>query len=273
VEACVYISTQSVPLRNFDISEVVQVSDTLYCMEPAIEHTLSDVLRTPNPVLQEAEQHDILIRRRGQAEDMILMEAKRALALRDTLGTFARLLHVAVQVEGVEGHITQDVNFVLPWTALLPEEDRRQFVAELTEMAGASADTGNYAPLAVLLRDWQATANVYANPAALKDLTEPLEEAELVPLPGEPLRRRSKATTSVTKASDLLRSFRYHPPTSRTNYPLSAAAKKAQMARAKKTATNKTEPLTASKKSAGRVSRSRAQRTNPSNKPGAGSAQ
>jgi hypothetical protein len=246
--------------------------DTLCCMQPAIEHTLSDVLRTPKPVLKEAEQYDVLIKRRGQADDMILMEAKRAMALRDTLGTFARLLHVAVQVEGVERHITQDVNFALPWTALLPEEDRRQFVDELTAMAGASADTGNYAPLAVLLRDWQATANVYADPAALKDLTEPLEEAELEPLPAEPARRRSRAASSVNKVSGPSGSSRHESRTARTA-ATRGAAKKAQSAAARKAAGKKTEPLTASAKSTSRVSRSRAQRANPSKKPGPDSAQ
>jgi hypothetical protein len=248
------------------------MSDTVCCMEPAIEHTLSDVLRTPNPVLKEAEQYDVLIKRRGQADDMILMEAKRARALRDTLGTFARLLHVAVQVEGVESHITQDVNFALPWTALLPEEDRRQFVDELTEMAGASADTGNYAPLAVLLRDWQATANIYANPAALRDLTEPLEEAELEPLPAEPARRRSRAARSVTQASGSSRPLRHESRAARTTATLNAA-RKAQQSRTRKAVEKKTEPLNASAKSSGRTSRPRVQRTNPSNKPEAGSAQ
>ena len=241
-------------------------------VEPVIEHTLSDVLRMPNPVLQEAERYDVLIKRRGQADDMVLMEAKRARALRDTLATFARLLHVAVEVEGVERHITQGVNFVLPWTALLPEEDRRQFVAELTEMAGASADTGNYAPLAVLLRDWRATANVYADPAALKDLTEPLEEGELEPLPAEPARRRSRTANSASKAG-LPRPLRHGSRTSRTTTEL-ASAKKTQPLRTKKAAAKKTEPMATPTKSASRVSRSRAQQANPSNKPGAtGSAQ
>jgi hypothetical protein len=158
-------------------------------METVIEHTLSDVLRTPNPILQEAERRDILIRRR-QAEDLVLMDAKRAWALRDTLGTFARLLHAAVQIKGVAGHLTEGVNSALPWTSLLSDEARRQFVAELTQMAGAVADTGNYTPLAVLLRDWQATANVYADPEAFKELTEPLEETELPSLLTEPVRRK-----------------------------------------------------------------------------------
>jgi hypothetical protein len=165
-------------------------------METVVEHTLSDVLRTPNPVLQEAERRDVLIRRR-QADDLVLMDAKRARALRDTLGTFARLLHTAVQLKGVEGRLTAGVNWALPWTSLLPEEARRQFVTELTEMAGAVADTGNYTPLAVLLRDWQATANAYADPEAFKELTEPLEETELPSLLTEPVRRKRPKSRST----------------------------------------------------------------------------
>ena len=144
-------------------------------METAIERTLSDVLRTPLPVLHEAERRDILITRRGQAGNMILMDAKRARALRETLGTVARLLNAAVRVKGVQGQLTADVNLALPWTSYLPPEERAQFVAELAEKAGASAETGNYAPLAMLLRDWQTTALVYADPAAFTELTEPLE--------------------------------------------------------------------------------------------------
>ena len=173
-------------------------------MEIVTERTLTDVLRTPKPILREAGGRDILIRRR-QAEDVVLMDAKRARALRDTLGTVARLLRVASQLQGVVGRLVEDVNVTLPWTSLLPDEERRQFVAELMEMAGAAADTGNYAPLTTLLRDWQATANVYADPAAFKELTEPLEETELPSLLTEPGRRkrpkaRSAAMTSTSRA-------------------------------------------------------------------------
>lgn len=147
-------------------------------METAIEHTLSDVLREPNPVLREAERQDVLIRRRGQARDMVLTDAGRARALRETLGTLARLLGTAAQ-KGIVLLLTEDVHRSLPWTLHLPDEERQQFVTELTEMAGASADTANFTPLAMLLRDWQATALAYADPAAYAELTQPLEETNL----------------------------------------------------------------------------------------------
>src|SRR6266705_2365816 len=147
-------------------------------METTIEHTLSDVLRKPKPVLREAERRDILIRRR-QASDMILMGAGRARALRDVLGTLSRLLQTIADVAGVTGRLIDDVNVALPWTSLLPPEERGQFVNELMQMASAAAETGDYTPITMLLRDWKATALVYADPAAFKELTEPLEEAEL----------------------------------------------------------------------------------------------
>jgi hypothetical protein len=190
-------------------------------METAIERTLSDVLRTPLPVLHEAERRDILITRRGQAGNMILMDAKRARALRETLGTVARLLNAAVRVKGVQGQLTADVNLALPWTSYLPPEERAQFVAELAEKAGASAETGNYAPLAMLLRDWQTTALVYADPAAFTELTEPLEETELPSLLPERAGRGSRPTrATATRAS-----------TTRKATPKKTAAKRAATAK------------------------------------------
>ena len=170
-------------------------------METAIEHTLSDVLRTPKPVLREAERRDVLITRRGPAGDMVLMEAKRARALRDTLGSVARLLNFAVRIEGVESRLAEIVNLALPWTSYLPAEERSQFVAELAEMAGASAETGNYTPLALLLRDWQMTALVYADPVAFKAVTEPLEETELPSLLTEKVRREYSKAADATEAA------------------------------------------------------------------------
>jgi hypothetical protein len=217
-------------------------------MDTAIERTLSDVLRTPNPVLEEAERRDVLIRRRGQAGDMMLMEAKRARALRDTLGTFARLMHAAAQIEGVEGHLTRDVSVALPWTSLLPEEERHQFVIELMEMAGASADTGNYGPLARLLRDWQATANVYADPAAFKELTEPLEETELPSLLPKPAKRGGSraASADVTTSSSARKGRR----------PTAAEALRKQQ----KAPTTAAEALRKQQKAAGRTTRAKGKR-------------
>ena len=248
------------------------MSGTLHGMEPVVERTLSDVLRTPKPVLEEAELHDVLIRRRGDAGDVMLIEAKRATALRDTLGMFARLLHAAWQVEGVEGHLVQGVNFTLPWTSFLPEDDRRQFMTELTETAGAAADTGNYAPLALLLRDWQATANVYADPAALKELTEPLEQSELQSLSAKPAKRRSRARSTTAKALPYLGKLRYGSQTVPASTSVIRTKPSPAQVAVGRAAARKAGVVPQPAKSANRRFATKRQRASSAGKGGAGSA-
>jgi hypothetical protein len=51
------------------------------------------------------------------------------------------------------------------------------FVEELTRTLVGAAAVENYSPVAALLREWSATAEVHADPALARRLREPLEAA------------------------------------------------------------------------------------------------
>jgi len=63
----------------------------------------------------------------------------------------------------------------------LPKADRKLFVEELTRTLVDAAAVENYSPVALLLREWSATAEVHADPALARRLRGPIEAA------GEPV--------------------------------------------------------------------------------------
>jgi len=66
----------------------------------------------------------------------------------------------------------------------LPAADRRLFVEEFSRVVTAAAALDNVAPLIRLLREWQATAEVHANPKHGRRLRRSLEATgEAVPPP------------------------------------------------------------------------------------------
>lgn len=72
----------------------------------------------------------------------------------------------------------------LPWVTFLPEEDFATFLAELVAVAQGAASLDNLSPIAVLLTQWQHSAEIYADPALLAILTkEPDGDLGSVPPP------------------------------------------------------------------------------------------
>jgi hypothetical protein len=73
-----------------------------------------------------------------------------------------------------------------PWLSLLPSAELPQFVADFTRSARISAELGQWSVLAETVRQWKATATVYADPELLRQLTGPLtEDHGQVPAPVE----------------------------------------------------------------------------------------
>jgi hypothetical protein len=69
-----------------------------------------------------------------------------------------------------------------PWVELLPDPDRRQFVADFVRAVSASAELGRWSVLEQVLVEWKATAAVYADPALAEALARPLNQ-DLGPVP------------------------------------------------------------------------------------------
>ncbi|HEY2574991.1 MAG TPA: hypothetical protein VGI74_01660 [Streptosporangiaceae bacterium] len=95
----------------------------------------------------------------------------------ETLHLFAELLRMAE----VAGYVPSLLPVAFPWARFLPETELPVFVSELAQ----AAESGERAPerLADLMREWRATAEVYADPAILSALRGPISDHGPVPEP------------------------------------------------------------------------------------------
>ena len=70
------------------------------------------------------------------------------------------------------------------WVEFLPSGARNRFAEELTRTLLAAASVDLYTSVAQLVREWKATAEIYADPELARQLTEPLEAAgDIVAVP------------------------------------------------------------------------------------------
>ncbi|NOX28816.1 MAG: hypothetical protein GXP35_02000 [Actinobacteria bacterium] len=61
------------------------------------------------------------------------------------------------------------------WLTFFPKRDRKLFVDELTRTLVGAAAVENYSPVAQLLREWKATAELHADPKLARRLRKPIE--------------------------------------------------------------------------------------------------
>lgn len=138
---------------------------------PAVEHSLSYMLRNSGAVLDEVEDRDVILQRRD-GEDLYLALRSRELGIRESLGVLARIVRAALHEEATRAAVAKWLADELPWTSFLPEADREDFIADFARTSAACVEVGVYEPLARTLESWKATAEVYADPALLEVLTQ-----------------------------------------------------------------------------------------------------
>jgi hypothetical protein len=139
---------------------------------PLTERPFSDLLRHPKEVTSDVEEGDVLLRRRDEPDLRLTRadrDADRAVAFA-ALGRTLRTL--AVRSPKALGEALGEA---LPWLEFLPLADRRAFVDEFSRVVVASAELDSYEPLSQLVREWRATAEVYADPKLARRLKRPLE--------------------------------------------------------------------------------------------------
>jgi hypothetical protein len=144
----------------------------------------SELLHHPAATAERLDAVRALRLRRRDAGDLALMRIEQLDRDATVVEFTARLLAGLVRTENVE-MIRTLLPEAAPWVAFLSENDFDAFVAELVVVARGAAELGNLAPVAVLLTQWQHTAEVYADPVLLEILIrEP--EGDLGPVPVPP---------------------------------------------------------------------------------------
>jgi hypothetical protein len=132
-----------------------------------IEHPFSDLLREPKTVVRDLDDGDVLLRRRG-APALRLTLVDRDDQRADAYALVGRALrNLAVHSPLVLGEALLDE---FPWTSVLPKSDRVEFVDEFTRTVVAAAELDNFAPLAQLVDEWRATAEIHADPKLARRL-------------------------------------------------------------------------------------------------------
>lgn len=146
-----------------------------------VEHTFSDFLRKPKPVVDDLVEGDVLLRRRG-ASPLRLSPWDRDVATSEALVAVVRLLrHLAVHSSEA---LRAAAGEAFPWSDLLPAEDRDAFLEELTRVLAGSAEVGAFGPVVRMLAEWRATAAVHADPSRARRLSTPLPgTGDRVPAP------------------------------------------------------------------------------------------
>lgn len=137
-----------------------------------VERPFSDLLRQPNDVIAELVDRDVLLRRRS-APALRLSRADRVEDRTEAFEVLAQLLrNLAEQNPDALGSAASDA---FAWMMLLPERDQMLFVDQLTQTLLAVASVDSYWPVAQLLREWKATAEIHADPLLARDLLKPIE--------------------------------------------------------------------------------------------------
>ena len=141
----------------------------------------SELQRDPKSVAALADSGDVRVRRRDGAA-LLLVREDRVNAAGEGAFTAARALR------NILVHLPPDAALAalaeeFPWLDLLPRAELPQFVADFTRSAQIAAEVGQWSVLAETVREWRATAAVYADPVLLSQLTEPLTD-DYGPVPG-----------------------------------------------------------------------------------------
>lgn len=132
-----------------------------------IERPFSEFLRQPNDVVAELEEHDVVLRRRN-APPLRLSDATRDDARAEAFDMVARLLRNLL-IHDPSG-LAEALDDVFPWASLLPARDQSAFVDELARTLVAASAIDNFAPVAQLLQEWRATAEIHADPRLARRL-------------------------------------------------------------------------------------------------------
>jgi hypothetical protein len=125
--------------------------------------SITELLRDPNRVIDRVEKgSDVIIERRDAAPLCLTLRSR---VEEDRAGTavLARVLLKALpDLIGAAWGILAEA---YPWLRFLPERERNVFLREFAETVEACAAIDNNAPIAQLLHEWKATAEVYADPS------------------------------------------------------------------------------------------------------------
>lgn len=155
---------------------------------------ISELSRQTTKVTELAAEQDVILSRRGEAEDLYLSTRERhEREVQAQLITTGMLASLARTRPDVAGEVMIEN---LPWMAWLPAPAKTECLQELINDLRAGAQTGDLRRFSLDVASWQSTAVAYNDPEVLVDLrrehssTSMTHQESLVDFPGEDEERR-----------------------------------------------------------------------------------
>ena len=150
----------------------------------AVEVQWSELQRDPKGVAALADEGDVRVRRRDGAA-LLLTREDRASSTAEGAVTAARALRNLLLHIGPEAAAAALID-EFPWAQIMPQDEQALFVTDFVRAFQASAEIGQWSLLAQTVREWRATAAIYADPGLTEQLTGPLaDDFGTVPDPTE----------------------------------------------------------------------------------------
>jgi hypothetical protein len=139
-----------------------------------VEVQWSELQRDPKGVAALADRGDVRVRRRDGAALLLTREDRASSTAEGAVAAARALRNLLAHMEPQIAAAALVDEF--PWADLLPQRDRAQFVTDFVRAFQASAEMGQWTPLAQTVREWKATAAVHADPELVEQLTSPLND-------------------------------------------------------------------------------------------------
>jgi hypothetical protein len=152
-----------------------------------VEFNVSDLVRNPSRVIEQAERGEVILHRRGR-DDLRLTLASRETFSPVLNEVLARLVAWMMGTDAGRHEVQETMVSVLPWLRFLPEDARKECVQELVDVAVACASVGNFAAFQAEIASWQSTAEICSDPVLFAKLSGPveIEHGGRVPIPDVP---------------------------------------------------------------------------------------
>ena len=138
---------------------------------------MATFIRDYAAVLDEVESTDdalVLERRAGRAS-FVLAPLRRVEGDRHAIATVAQILRHALGNKDVEKVVTAGLVESYPWTVFLPGKERAVFESELLDVLRGCAAIGRFTAFEDLVDSWQATAEIWSDPALARRASRPVD--------------------------------------------------------------------------------------------------
>jgi hypothetical protein len=133
-------------------------------------YQVTDLARRYREVLDEAREHDVIVRDKDGATLIVTM-AEEVSKNRELVSISSDLLRL---FRAVDTSRSDDVanSGQFAWLSILPEANRKMFVNEIMPPMLVALSGGPLRPLLDLIGDWKATADVWADVSLREELME-----------------------------------------------------------------------------------------------------